>query len=910
MSTTHKSYAETTSVVPPTRTSCIDVRPPTYKNHKVKDEIHVSGTTPTIPHVHKSYAEKASVVPSTQPTRVSTRVIGRDVIQKLHHDPTTSSAPSERFGGFKQGDVSRNPNHRQGGGQSRQSRPQVPPAEKKDIKVEVILPGDVEPHTFYCIPRKQTEVGRELISGYFQRIHQDYLEHQDLERYKKEIKDLCLVPEINGTSRHIFFLIEYYVCLYQVDVFVENKFMSDLLECRFLFDKEDYKYYKTRDLVRDKFPYVQNDESEKMVVYRGLLYSEESYGKMVGLLYELERKHQPPTSTSVAGQNLPNVWKRLPLNYDSCMEELQDYVSKDGQLDSSCKAWYSESLMELNLDSWLQVWFTLHQYSMVEMTYKIMNSVSGQSQPNKKQLGMLEKKNFLDKNLRHIISGISYTGHNSTTSAQANEMMQWIIRNLSYHPIVPDQKYYPFAMELKKIVNNPEATEMQISIAHSMLEEMKTSSRTVESSTGTKKTVHDLQAKLFPSSESPFPSTFISDFYTKSLNYDVMGFEKFHIYCFQKFSGDYKRTICQFFEEKTDIPILIKRFLHHCHQQTKTPEDSSFFSKFISGMNEKKKEFDSGFGEKKRSIDRLKREINGFNKLGQIEGGNYSADFLAIVRELESLRKSDKTKRIREENKKRREQIDIEQKVSTTIEAKIDFLNSIMQKMKNVWTPLFISFTNHFLDGVFEMNPEGMSTFVHGMMNCVNELCGHPTIDPMFDDEFIDEWKQHKKSVKKENKGVIQFLATEFTFLCSKYIEEAIVFDSEEVVSIKMKMIPTFMKDIARTLAFYEVKEGEEVDEEDQNEMIKELENELYQGLLAFVRSDLKKLVGAYLAISEGDEEEINRDLLFTVDNKLRNYHQSKEHIFLTLKSHGLKTPVEKIEKYLEEVRDGNIGEF
>ena len=58
------------------------------------------------------------------------------------------------------------------------------------------------------------------------------------------------------------------------------------------------------------------------------------------------------------------------------------------------------------------------------------------------------------------------------------------------------------------------------------------------------------------------------------------------------------------------------------------------------------------------------------------------------------------------------------------------------------------------------------------------------------------------------------------------------------------------------------------------------------------------------------EEPEENQDLMFTIESKLRNYHQSKEHLFVVLKQAGKDAPVKKLEQFLEKVREGVIEEL
>jgi hypothetical protein len=751
-------------------------------------------------------------------------------------------------------------------------------------------------HLLFCFPRKQTFSAREYIAENFKRAYDNYKVHSDVQKYKDEITSFIDDPEMICTSKNVFLLIEYYICLYQTDAFLKNQALMDVLECRIRFDDEQNKYYKISELIRGKFPYHQKretdmDEPVRMVEYRKILYSEESQNNTLKIIFDIEQKINRANDCGLFQE-----MKRYCLSYQSCFDELTTFISNGGILDSTCQTWYSDLLIDLNVDQWLQVWFTLHNCQMIDMTYKIINPFLKEN--GKKELGMIEKKNALEKNLESIILGISTKIPFTTNKTKANEITQWVIRNLSYHPIAHDPKHYPFALKLKEIIDNSQS-EDEKSIAQSMFDTMLSSSRIVESSSGNKKTVFDIQMKLLPSSESPFPSQLILDFYTQNMIY-VMGFEQTHAYMFEKFSGDYKRSICQLFEEKSDLQNIVKNYLYHNYQKSRKSNDSDFFSRVIVEMKKRKTFLEQELGEKMRVLSNCKKEISYLKNLDSVENGNCSSDFFTTVCNIKALKGYSKKESIANEKRERQDTIDYEIFATSEIQNELKFIDSIMQKMTKIMSPMFLDHAKNILNGCSSIQQNVFEQFSKGLMSCVSELCNNPEIEQNFDQTIIVEWKKMKNKIRKNDVTTVKYLSSEFNLLCSKYIEDAMNVDSDEIDLIKNKIIKIFINDVAKTLSLYEG----EIDEEYQNELVEEL----YMGLLMFVRSDLKKLSEAYLIAKENVEE--NQDMLFTIETNLRGYSKSKKHLFDVLKDSGKIIPVEKIEQYLAKVRDGEIQEF
>jgi hypothetical protein len=534
--------------------------------------------------------------------------------------------------------------------------------------------------------------------------------------------------------------------------------------------------------------------------------------------------------------------RRLPMTFADCLGVAQDFLSKGGKIDS-CKDMFEGTLVVQNSHAWYQLFFTILQPP--ETIFKIQKKT------------MKEKKEIIEKNLHYIVESIHMIGTPlEPTASQAKEMIRWLIKNLSYHPLGAfDSKHFPLCEKLNEIAHDTTTSVQSQNLAKTMVEEIKTFDLK-------KITTHfRLQA----------------DFYKRELNYGILGFAGLHQHCFNMISGEYKNSIFELVEEAKELPILMKTLMSLHAKEVKTLSDSKFFLQFTENIMNKKKEFEASLVEKKRHSSNLRKEA------------------VTLREQLDGKRRTSP------EIKAKSEEIEVINSEIDAIETKISVLDDALTEISQAVLPLTIDYVGRFFSGVLEVD-DIKSQYVSDLMKVVSKLCSYTTLGPIFEEKFLAICKENIKKFNKKNPRVVAFLETEFVSHVEHYSESCLAKASAQVETIKAKLVGRFLEDIAITLSTFD---GEELEQE----TISDNESEIFQGLLNYIRSDIKATTEAFHEIKAKVVADQDQDALFMLEKKLRDYPEKKKHLLENLRSRKQwSTPVARIDQFLADVRSGTIS--
>jgi hypothetical protein len=745
-------------------------------------------------------------------------------------------------------------------------------------------------HTLRPVIEEVREETLLLIDG----LWKSYIDHKDSVRLRTEMINIILDPKTLAKKRLTVYLTEYFVALGFHDIIRTNKVLMAILKGCIAMDKEvkkiNFKYYTIRGLAHGCLP----DQRSKDLVskMRDLFSFDENKMEMTKLINEIDphsseevpmfatatatkttnttatkRTNTKPERSYYSGQsrfeggNIAEELAEMRITVNMCLEKINTSINTGENIDAS---WINARTKKVNVNVWIKALFSIHRADLIEECFKKF----GKSRS--------EKKEIIESNLETIVEGVKLGV--ATDIAFANSITGWLIVNLPYHPLGGfDKKHFPICQKLQEIVDDKEQfINNKRNIAMEMIETMKMTNAGRKDRDENNKQINYLKQIIKP---------ILVDFYSQTLNYGPLGFAGLHQHVYQNCSKEYTTEIYKLVDTVSTFSPMVKSFvMQYCAnatpQENEFKSKPDFFSKFISVLSQKKNEFEKEMADNRYKIFGLVQKL----KTTQNTANN---------RENDDLQAKNK-------------EIAILKKENDDLQAKINLFSSVLENMENEILPFCVVYVDRILtDSQIDFSDLKLN-FLLKIISCIGQSLTNSEIKNVFDARYIALCKENITRLNSKNARTIEFLGLEFSSLCANVSGNIFGLQMSEIDSIKINFVSAFLSDIAHQLAInietVETVETVETAENanDENAIDEDAEfeagikDELYSGLLNYIRFDIKETVNNFNAVMDKPEIDRDMDSLFVMEQSLRDYFYAKGHLLQILK---------KIPNYVQKIK-------